>query len=114
MCLYIGQQLNLDYSGIGSSLGLRQYELSSGGFVNLKDGVALDNDEGSFIVKATDIVDNLANKDISECTALDANAVLNDPTFELPNADSMVGVSFTASDRPTVSGDPKVIDGVTQ
>lgn len=113
---YDGVLLNLYYYDAGQLSGFPEYEISTGVFVSvgLIDGVILDNDEGSFAVKATRIKHSLVVKDSSECTGLDADAVLNDQEFQLPDAANVVDVSFTGADRPIVDDDPKVIDGVLQ
>lgn len=105
--------LNLYYYRTGSLSGLG-YEISPGvyGSVSLADGTILDNSEGSFLVKATEIWHSLTEEAIGVCENLDldANAVLNDTTFQLPSTDNMVGVSFTVSDMPYVGGEPIIID----
>ena len=83
---------------------------------SLKDGVELQNSEGAFLVKATDIMQVSIAKDISECTtaALDSDAVLNGTALPLLTQSDLINTSFTAADQPIVNDPPKVIDGVIQ
>lgn len=115
--IYDGALINLYYHDTGQLAGFpEEYELATNVLVSvgLIDGVILDNDEGSFAVKATRIEHSLVGKNNDECTGLDADAVLNDQGFQLPGAANMVDITFTGADRPIVNDDPKVIDGVLQ
>ena len=110
--------ITLYYSGNGWLSGLPSYQNAQGVTVqaSLKDGVELQNSEGDFLVKATDIMQVSIAKDISECTtaALDSDAVLNGTALPLLTQSDLINTSFTAADQPIVNDPPKVIDGVIQ
>ena len=111
-----GQEMNLTYFGAGQLYGLSAYNAAQNAYmeVSLKDGIGLENNDGVFLVKATGIEQNSVEKDISECTMLNANAVLNGTGLDFISAVDLVATTFTVADQPNVTSAPKVIDGVLQ
>jgi hypothetical protein len=111
-----GQELNLYYYGAGELWGFPDYEIDPGTVlqVGLNDGVTLENNDGVFITKATGIIEYSTEKDISECSGLNADAVLTDSGLVFLDANDLQAISFTAADEPTVTEAPRVIDGVLQ
>lgn len=116
---YDGRTFMLEYGGKGQLWGFPMDDVNGddeGGnhrfypVFNLKDGTALDDDTGNYVVKALEIEQFMQEKDVSECSGLSLNSVPAAATSLTADYDVQIGaMPVIDADQPAA-----VVAGVVQ
>ncbi len=110
-----GKKFRLNYGGPGELWGFPWTESVDGRWhasVTLADKISLTAGANSFIIKGMEKEQTMKDQALSACAALSVTGL--GTTLPLPTASEIGTVSFSLSDKPSVTAAPAVIEGELQ
>ena len=112
---YDGQVYRLEYGGPGNLWGFPDSQSEDGRYqrsFSLADATVLNNNDGDFVVKATEIEKRMRELEVGACVeGVDALSLTDALGVTLPTAEDVTNVPFTLADKPVVTDSPRVVGG---